>query len=178
MTVLFADIRNFTAMAERTDPDAIAALLTDYFTEMVEVIFEHGGTLDKFIGDALMALWGAPVQPRRRAPRVCRGGDAADSRGLNQRWRAAGRPTIAVGIGINHGEVFVGSIGSHRRLEYTVIGDAVNVAQRLSAEAVLGDILVSEDFRRAVAASVDAEHLPGTGLKGKTQTVEVFRVRW
>jgi adenylate cyclase len=98
--------------------------------------------------------------------------------GLNQRWRAAGRPTIAVGIGINHGEVFVGNIGSHRRLEYTVIGDAVNVAQRLCAEAGSGDILVSEDFRRVVAAPVDAEHLPGTGLKGKTQTVEVFRVRW
>ncbi|MGH7631485.1 MAG: adenylate/guanylate cyclase domain-containing protein [Gemmatimonadales bacterium] len=180
MTVLFADIRNFTAMAERMEPDAIAALLTDYFTEMVEVIFEHGGTLDKFIGDALMALWGAPVaqpdDPRRAYQAAVAMQQTVE--GLNQRWRAAGGPTIAVGIGINHGEVFVGNIGSHRRLEYTVIGDAVNVAQRLCAEAGSGDILVSEDFRRAMAAPVDAEHLPGTGLKGRTQTVEVFRVRW
>jgi adenylate cyclase len=180
MTVLFADIRNFTTMAEQMEPDAIAALLTDYFTEMVEVIFEHGGTLDKFIGDALMALWGAPV-PHPDDPRHAYQAAVAMQQtveGLNQRWRAAGRPTIAVGIGINYGEVFVGNIGSHRRLEYTVIGDAVNVAQRLSAEAGPGDILVSEDFRRAVAAPVDAEHMPGTGLKGRTQTVEVFRVRW
>jgi adenylate cyclase len=180
MTVLFADIRNFTTMAEQMEPDAIAALLTDYFTEMVEVIFEHGGTLDKFIGDALMALWGAPVahpdDPRRAYQAAVAMQQTVE--GLNQRWRAAGRPTIAVGIGINYGEVFVGNIGSHRRLEYTVIGDAVNVAQRLCAEAGPGDILVSEDFRRAVSAPVDAEHMPGTGLKGRTQTVEVFRVRW
>jgi adenylate cyclase len=180
MTILFADIRNFTAMAERMDPDAIAALLTDYFTEMVEVIFEHGGTLDKFIGDALMALWGAPIAQPDDARRAYQAAVAMQQtvEGLNQRWGAAGRPTIAVGIGINHGDVFVGNIGSHRRLEYTVIGDVVNVAQRLSAEAGPGDILVSEEFRRAVATPVDAEHLPGTGLKGKTQTVEVFRVRW
>ncbi|HET8622140.1 MAG TPA: adenylate/guanylate cyclase domain-containing protein [Gemmatimonadales bacterium] len=180
MTVLFADIRNFTAMAEKMEPDAIAAMLTDYFTEMVEVIFEHGGTLDKFIGDALMALWGAPVAQPDDSRRAYQAAVAMQQtvEGLNQRWRAAGRPTIAVGIGINYGEVFVGNIGSHRRLEYTVIGDAVNVAQRLSAEAGPGEILVSEDFRRAVAAPVDAEHMPGTGLKGRTQTVEVFRVRW
>jgi adenylate cyclase len=180
MTVLFADIRNFTPMAERMEPDAIAALLTDYFTEMVEVIFEHGGTLDKFIGDALMALWGAPIAHPDDARRAYQAAVAMQQtvEGLNQRWSAAGRPTISVGIGINHGDVFVGNIGSHRRLEYTVIGDVVNVAQRLSAEAGPGEILVSEDFRRAVAAPVDAEHLPATGLKGRTQTVEVFRVRW
>jgi adenylate cyclase len=180
MTVLFADIRNFTPMAERMEPDAIAALLTDYFTEMVEVIFEHGGTLDKFIGDALMALWGAPVAHPDDARRAYQAAVAMQQtvEGLNQRWYAARRPTISVGIGINHGEVFVGNIGSHRRLEYTVIGDVVNVAQRLSAEAGPGEILVSEDFRRAVAVPVDAEHLPATGLKGRTQTVEVFRVRW
>ncbi len=180
LTVLFADIRNFTAMAERMEPDAIAALLTDYFTEMVEVIFEYGGTLDKFIGDALMALWGAPVARPDDPQRAYQAAVAMQQtvEGLNQRWRAAGRPTIAVGIGINYGEVFVGNIGSHRRLEYTVIGDVVNVAHRLSAEAGPGDILVSEEFRRAVAAPVDAEHLPGTDLRGKTQTVEVFRVRW
>ena len=180
MTVLFADIRGFTAMAEQMQPDAIAALLTDYFTEMVEVIFEHGGTLDKFIGDALMALWGAPVAHPDDARRAHQAAVAMQQtvEGLNQRWRAAGRTTIAVGIGINYGDVFVGNIGSHRRLEYTVIGDVVNVAQRLSAEAGPGEILVSEAFRHAVSAPVDAEHLPGTGLKGKTQTVEVFRVRW
>ena len=127
-----------------------------------------------------MALWGAPVphpdDPRRAYQAAVAMQQTVE--GLNQRWRAAGRPTIAVGIGINHGDVFVGNIGSHRRLEYTVIGDVVNVAQRLSAEAGPGDILVSEEFRHAVTGPVDAEHMPGTGFKGKTQTVEVFRVRW
>src|SRR4029077_14549108 len=140
ITVLFADIRGFSAIAERMAPDAIAHLLTEYFSEMVDVIFEHGGTLDKFIGDAVMALWGAPLAREsdpRRALDAARAMQRAVT-GLNARCPAAGRPAIGVGIGINRGEVFVGNIGSLRRLEYTAIGDAVNVAQRLSSTAAAG----------------------------------------
>jgi adenylate cyclase len=96
---------------------------------------------------------------------------------LNQRWAGEGRPTIRVGIGINHGEVFAGNIGSHRRLDYTVIGDAVNVAARLCAEAGPGEILVSESLLRAVRDPVDSEYLPEMALRGKTQMVQVYRVR-
>jgi adenylate cyclase len=96
---------------------------------------------------------------------------------LNRGWAAAGRPEIGVGIGISHGEVFAGNIGSHRRLEYTVLGDAVNVASRLCAEAGSGEILVSEALLRVVRKQVDHEFLPELGLRGKTQTVQVYRIK-
>jgi adenylate cyclase len=179
VTVLVSDIRNFTAIAERMGPEAIAALLNEYFSEMVEVIFEHDGTLDKFIGDALMALWGAPIarpdDPRRALEAAIAMQAAVEA--LNTRWAAAGGPRIGVGIGINRGEVFVGNIGSQRRLEYTVIGDPVNVAHRLSGRAAPGEILVTDSFRAALGGPVKAEHLPDMALKGKSMVVQVYRVR-
>ena len=178
ITVLFSDIRGFTAMAESMGPDAVARLLSEYFSEMVEVIFEHGGTLDKFIGDAIMALWGAPMSHADDADRALRAAVAMQAaiEELNGRWAAAGRPEIRVGIGINYGEVFAGNIGSHRRLEYTVLGDAVNVAARLCAEAAAGEILVTESFLGALRHQPQVEYLPQLGLKGKSQVVEVYRV--
>ncbi|HSN86012.1 MAG TPA: adenylate/guanylate cyclase domain-containing protein, partial [Thermoanaerobaculia bacterium] len=125
VAVLFADIRGFTSLSEEMSPDEIASLLTDYFTEMVEIVFRHGGTLDKFIGDALMALWGAPLSHKDDADRSVEAAldmQKALAR-LNAAWSRQGRRTLSVGIGINVGEVFAGNIGSDRRLEYTVIGD-------------------------------------------------------
>ena len=179
ITVLFSDIRGFTAMAEAMGPDAVAQLLSEYFTEMVEVIFEHGGTLDKFIGDAVMALWGAPISHSDDPDRAVEAAIAMQRaiEELNRSWAAAGRPEIGVGMGISHGEVFAGNIGSHRRLEYTVLGDAVNIAARLCAEAGPGEILVSESVLRVMRKQVDYEYLPELGLKGKTQTVQVYRVK-
>ena len=178
-TVLFSDIRGFTAMAESMGPDAIAQLLSEYFTEMVDVIFDYGGTLDKFMGDAIMALWGAPIAHADDPDRALHAAvemQQAVTR-LNQRWASEGRPEIRVGIGLNHGEVFAGNIGSHRRLDYTVIGDAVNVASRLCAEAGPGEVLVTESVLRVVRDPVDYEYLPEMALKGKTQVVQVYRVR-
>jgi adenylate cyclase len=179
VTVLFSDVRGFTAMAESMDPDAIARLLSEYFSEMVEVIFEHGGTLDKFIGDAIMALWGAPIAHPGDPDSAIRAAVAMQRAiaELNRRWASQGRPEIRVGIGINHGDVFAGNIGSHRRLEYTVIGDPVNVAARLCAEAGPGEILVSEAFLRVLRDQVECEYLPEMGLRGKAQVVQVYRVR-
>src|SRR4051812_816432 len=96
---------------------------------------------------------------------------------LNQRWASEGRPEIGVGIGINYGEVFAGNIGSHRRLEYTVIGDAVNVAHRLCSEAGPGEILVTEALCRVVKDQADYEYLPAMSLKGRTRSVQVYRVK-
>jgi adenylate cyclase len=179
ITVLFSDIRGFTAIAESMGPDAVAQLLSEYFSEMVEVIFEHGGTLDKFIGDAVMALWGAPIAHSDDPDRALEAAVAMQRtiEELNRGWVASGRPEIGVGIGISHGEVFAGNIGSHRRLEYTVLGDAVNVASRLCAEAGPGEILVSEALLRMVRKPVEHEYLPELGLKGKSQTVQVYRIR-
>lgn len=179
LTVLFSDIRGFTTMSESMSPDDIAHLLSDYFTEMVEVIFEHGGTLDKFIGDAMMALWGAPIAHDDDPDRALRAAVAMQRAltRLNERWAAAGRPTIGVGIGINYGEVFAGNIGSHRRLEYTVIGDSVNIAARLCSRAEAGEVLVTESFRALVTGPHEFEWLPEMALKGKLHAVPVYRVR-
>ncbi len=179
ITVLFSDIRGFTAISESMSPDAIAQLLTEYFTEMVEVIFEHGGTLDKFIGDAVMALWGAPISHSDDPDRAVEAAVAMQQaiEQLNRRWVASGRPEIGVGMGISHGDVFAGNIGSDRRLEYTVIGDAVNVASRLCAEAGPGEILVSEALLHVTRKPVNYEYLPELGLKGKTQVVQVYRLK-
>jgi adenylate cyclase len=179
ITILFSDIRGFTSMAESMGPDAIAQLLTEYFSEMVEIIFEHGGTLDKFVGDAIMALWGAPIAHADDPDRALQAAVAMQQGvvRLNQRWALASRPEIGVGIGINYGEVFAGNIGSHRRLEYTVIGDAVNVAHRLCSEAGPGEILVSEALCQVVKDQADYEYLPAMSLRGRTRSVQVYRVK-
>ncbi len=179
ITVLFSDIRGFTSLAETMAPEAIAELLSEYFSEMVDIVFEHGGTLDKFIGDAIMALWGAPLAQEDGADRAMRAATAMQwaLRGLNQRWADAGRPVLEVGIGVSHGEVFAGNIGSDRRLEYTVIGDTVNIAARLCSEAGPGEILASGPLRAATREPWPFEALEPMALKGKAKSVEVFRVR-
>jgi adenylate cyclase len=178
ITILFSDIRGFTSMAEAMPPDTIAQLLTDYFTEMVDVVFEHGGTLDKFIGDAIMALWGAPIAHADDPDRALRAAIAMQRavEALNAKSASRGRPPVHIGIGINHGEVFAGNIGSHRRLEYTVIGDAVNIAARLCTNAGPGQILVTEAFRQALKHPPVLEPLAEITLRGKAQAVPVYRV--
>lgn len=180
VVVLFSDIRGFTALSEGMSPDGIALLLNEYFTEMVQVVFDHEGMLDKFIGDAVMALWGAPIDHDDDADRAVAAAVAMQQAlaDLNRIWEAQGRPRLAVGIGINAGEVFAGNIGSDRRLEYTVIGDAVNTAARLCEEAGPGEILVSEPVCRALRRPAAIEALEALKVKGKAAAVPVFRVAW
>jgi len=179
MTVLFSDIRGFTSMSETMSPDSIASLLTDYFTEMVDVIFAHGGTLDKFIGDAIMALWGAPIAHADDPDRAVQAaiGMQRSLAALNEKWASEGRPQIGVGIGINYGEAFAGNIGSHLRLEYTVIGDVVNTASRLCSKAGKGEVLISDPFYRMLKQKPEVEALEPLALKGKAQAVPVWRLR-
>jgi adenylate cyclase len=180
VAILFSDIRGFTSLSESMSPDAIASLLTSYFTEMVEIVFEHGGTLDKFIGDALMALWGAPLARADDADRATQAALAMQRRleRLNQDVNGHGRPTLAIGIGLDVGEVFAGNIGSERRLEYTVIGDAVNTAARLCSEASPGEVLISESVYRSLASPPPVDVLAPLQLKGKALPVPVYRVDW
>lgn len=177
VAVLFADIRDFTELAARMAPDETARFLTEYFTEMVECVFRHGGTLDKFIGDAVMAQWGAPISAPDDADRAVEA--ALDMQravaALNTRWQSEGRPQIQVGIGLSHGEAFAGYLGSERRLEYTVIGDTVNTASRLCAWADGGEILLSHQMRDAFTRPhVVGDRAPLT-LRGKATPVPVFR---
>ena len=179
VAVLFSDIRGFTALSESMNPDAMASLLTEYFTEMVECVFRHGGTLDKFIGDAVMAQWGAPIgapdDPDRAIQAAIEMMDALDE--LNRKWESEGKPVLAIGIGLNHGEAFAGNIGSERRLEFTVIGDTVNIASRLCSAAAGGEILISDEMRRALTAPPPLDEQPAMELKGKSQPVPIYRVR-
>ena len=178
VAVLFSDIRGFTALSETMNPDDMARLLSEYFTEMVECVFRHGGTLDKFIGDAVMAQWGAPLGEPDDADRAMRAAvdmmrSLAD---LNRQWRAEFRPELKIGIGLNFGEAFAGNIGSERRLEFTVIGDTVNTASRLCGAADGGEILLSEPFKLAMRDTMPmTQHAP-MELKGKSQPVPVWSV--
>jgi len=179
VAVLFSDIRGFTPLSESMKPDEIATLLTEYFTEMVECVFRHGGMLDKFIGDAVMAQWGAPLGNPDDADRAMQA--AVDMMialdGLNARWLEQGRPTLEIGIGLNYGEAFAGNIGSERRLEFTVIGDTVNTASRLCSAAGAGEILLSDSMKRALSAAPTLEKRPAMELKGKKGSIPVYRVR-
>lgn len=178
VAVLFSDIRGFTALAESMRPDDMASLLTEYFTQMVDCVFRHDGALDKFIGDAVMAQWGAPIG----------GTDDADNAmaaaiemiheldKLNAHWKTAGRPELQIGIGLNFGEAFAGNIGSDRRLEFTLIGNTVNTAKRLCDIAEPRQILLSDDFRRALHNPPRLVECPPMELKNKSQHVTVYRV--
>jgi adenylate cyclase len=180
VVIFFTDIRGFTPLSETMGPDDIASLLTEYFTEMVQIVFEYNGTLDKFMGDALMALWGAPLQSDDDADRAMKA--AIDMmrvlEELNEKWSAEGRPHVNVGIGINFGEVFAGNIGSEQRMEYTVIGDAVNIASRLCSKAEGGQVIVSEPFYKALKNPPEVEALEPLQLRGKSDTVSVYQVKW
>ncbi|MGH7663410.1 MAG: adenylate/guanylate cyclase domain-containing protein [Gemmatimonadaceae bacterium] len=178
VAVLFSDIRGFTPLSEAMTPDETATLLTEYFTEMVECVFRHGGTLDKFIGDAVMAQWGAPLGSPDDADRALRAAVEMmrELRTLNTKWRAGDRPELEIGIGLTFGEVFAGNIGSERRLEFTVIGDTVNTASRLCSAANGGEILISEEFREALSSTNGIEERPPLELKGKSHPIPVYRV--
>jgi adenylate cyclase len=179
VVIFFSDIRGFTSMSETMSPDDIANLLTEYFTEMVEIVFAHGGTLDKFMGDAIMALWGAPIatgdDPDKAMQAALDMLRVLDE--LNKKWAEQGRREVKIGIGINFGEVFAGNIGSDQRLEYTVIGDAVNVASRLCSKAGPGEIVISEPFFKALKKPPKVEASEPLALKNKAQPVPAYRVK-
>ncbi len=179
VVIFFSDIRGFTEMSEPMDADDLARLLTEYFTVMVDIVFEHGGTLDKFMGDAMMALWGAPIAHENDADRAvkCALEQLAALEQLNVKWKEQGREPLRIGIGINYGEVFVGNFGSDRRLEYTVIGDAANTAKRLCDSAGPSEILISEPCYRALTRALKVDALAPIQVKGKAKRLAVYRVK-
>jgi len=179
-TILFADIRGFTHLAEKMPPSAVVELLNEFFTEMTEVIFENGGTLDKYLGDGLMAVFGAPLARPDDAARAARTAiemQRALAR-LDRDGREPGRPRIEIGIGIATGLVTAGNIGSARRMDYTVVGDTVNLAQRFCAGAAGGQILVCESTRRLVDGLLPTERLASVVVKGRDTAVETYEVAW
>jgi adenylate cyclase len=180
VTILFSDIRGFTRLSEHMEPQFVVELLNEYFTEMTDLIFETGGTLDKYLGDGIMAVFGAPLTRPDDAWRSAK--TAIEMQRalvlLNRDWEARGRPSVQMGIGINTGPVTAGNIGSSRRMDYTVIGDAVNLASRLCANAAGGQILVSEFAFNQLGGTIPAERLEPIRVKGKTEPVEIYQLLW
>jgi adenylate cyclase len=179
VAVLFADLRGFTRLAPTMPPDVLADTLSEFFGAMVECVFRHGGTLDKFIGDAVMAQWGAPESAPDDADRAMRA--AVDMMAtlaeLNARWKAEGapRPELAMGIGLAFGDVFAGNIGSERRLEFTVIGEVVNHASRLCDAAGPGEILLTDNLRTALREPPALRPVPAPYTPGRPATYAVAR---
>jgi adenylate cyclase len=179
-TILFADIREFTRLAERLPPQKIVELLNEYFSEMTDLIFNNGGTLDKYLGDGIMALFGAPWPRADDAERAVKtaGEMQRALTALNRQWQARGQEPLQMGLGINTGQVTAGNIGSSKRMDYTVIGDAVNLASRLCAHAAGGQILISESTFKEIHNSVLAQRLESIRVKGKVAPVEIYEIIW
>ena len=181
MTVLFSDIRGFTTVSEKGQPEEIVAILNQYFTRMVDIVFAHKGTLDKFVGDMVMALFGAPLDDPKHAEHAV---DAAlemirELNRLNEKWAAEGRPALDIGIGISTGPMIAGNIGSEAIMSYTVIGDAVNLGARLeSLNKEYGTrIIISEATCDALPDRYLFRPLGDVVVKGKTRPVAIFEVK-
>jgi adenylate cyclase len=180
VVIMFTDIRGFTPMSEKMEPDDVAQLLREYFTEMVDIIFRHGGTLDKFIGDAIMALWGAPLSMEDDADKALAAAIEMQQAlaELNKHWEESGKPHVNIGIGLNFGEVFAGNVGSEQRLEYTVLGDAVNTASRLCSKADKGEIMISLPFYQRLKRVPEVEAREPIPLKGKSKPVANYLAKY
>ena len=180
ITVLFADIRGFTALSERENPEKIVGLLNRYFSAMSEIIFEHGGTLDKYIGDGLMAIFGAPTATPQDADNALWTAIEMQRRvqSLNQELRAEGYSPFEIGIGLHTGVATVGYIGSDRRSEFTAIGDTVNLASRLESNAESGQILISEATAKAAEKPYSLLMQNPLQVKNRTQPVSLFELKW
>jgi class 3 adenylate cyclase/DNA-binding NarL/FixJ family response regulator len=177
VSVLFSDIRGFSTLAERLPARDVAAVVGKHLSAMAEVVLEHGGTIDKFQGDAVMAIFGAPEPVPDHAARAlgCARAMQVRQAELNAVGWDADVPELGVGIGVNTGQVIAGTVGGGGRLEYTVVGDAVNVAQRLQSEAEAGEI-VAAAATIAAAPDVPCELIGPRHVKGREEPVEVFRV--
>jgi adenylate cyclase len=176
-TILFSDIRGYSTLAEHLTPREVGEILTRHLAAMSEVILAEGGTLNEFVGDAVMVVFGVPEPTPDHPGRAlhCALGMQARQRQLNEEAEAHGRPPLAMGIGVNTGRVLAGALGGGGRLQYTVIGDAVNVAARLQGEAAGGEILATA-ATVAAAPSVRAESAGARHVKGRSEPVDCYRI--
>ena len=180
ITILFADIRGFTRISEHAAPEKIVSLLNRYFSAMTDIIFAHGGTLDKYLGDGLMALFGAPTTTPDDASNALNAAVAMQRRmlGINRELRDEGFPEIGVGMGLHTGEVIVGYVGSERRSEYTAIGDTVNTSSRLESNARGGEILISDATAQAAHSRYKLQPREPITVKNRQQPVKLWEVDW
>jgi class 3 adenylate cyclase len=180
VTTLFADIRDFTKYTEKSKPEQVVKHLNVFFTEMVSIVFNHEGTLDKFMGDAIMATFGVPKDHPDDEIRACKAALEMKEalKKLNKRWESEFRHQFHIGIGINTGEAVAGNIGSEQRMEFTVIGDSVNTASRLEqlTKDYPAEIIISESTYQAVKDKVEAKPLDRVTLKGKSEPIQMYEL--
>jgi len=178
--VMFTDIRGFTSISETLDPEDLVEFLNEYLGAMTDIVFHHDGLLDKYIGDAIMALWGAPLPKGNHAELACL--TALDMRTklheMQIDWRERGLPPIEMGVGINTGPMVVGNMGSYQRFNYTVMGDHVNLASRLEGLNKMYDtrVLLSESTLAQIGDEFLTREIDAVRVKGKTQPVRIYEL--
>ena len=180
VTVLFSDIRGFTSMSEQMSAQEVSEILNEYFTEMEPIITKYNGIINKFIGDAVMAIFGEPIQDKNHAQNAvrCAYEMLNKVKELQKKWAQEGKPRIEIGIGINTGEVFVGNIGSINRMEYTVIGDTVNLASRLESynKIYKTKLLISPTTYEEVKGFTDVIKIADVQIRGKANKIDIYEV--
>jgi len=180
LSVLFSDIRGFTTLAEEMEPETLVNLLNEYLTDMTNVVFEFDGLLDKYIGDAVMAVFGAPLEQTDHPMKACRTALKMLERlgKMQQKWEAEGTPRLDIGIGINTGPMVVGNMGSERRFDYTVMGDSVNLASRLEGinKEYGTRVVISEFTYDKVKDDFFCRELDAVRVKGKVRPVKIFEL--
>ena len=180
VTVLFADIRGFTSMSETMSAQQVSEILNEYFTEMEPIISKYNGIINKFIGDAVMAIFGEPIQDKNHALNAVKCGYEMllKVKELQKKWAEEGKPKIEIGVGINTGEVFVGNIGSVNRMEYTVIGDTVNLASRLESynKVYKTKMLISSSTYEETKSFIDVIRISDVEIRGKSHKMDIYEV--
>jgi adenylate cyclase len=180
LTIFFCDIRDFTTLAETLDPEEVVSVLHGFLNPMSKIVVKHGGTIDKFMGDAIMALFGAPLQYPDHASRACKTALEMQEvlKSLSQEWEGQGRPSLKIGVGINTGMVSVGNMGSDTLFDYTAIGDNVNLAARLEGLNKLydTDILISNATAQALDQEFVLRELDRVRVKGRKQPVAIYEL--
>ncbi|MBI5788019.1 MAG: GAF domain-containing protein [Candidatus Schekmanbacteria bacterium] len=178
VTILFADIRNFSTLSEEIAPETLVKFLNEYFTHMVDIIFKNGGAVDKFVGDEIMAIFGAPITQGNDDVRAIKTAIEMQRKmqQLRALWQQKGLKPFSIGIGINSGEVIAGNIGSKKHMDYTVIGDAVNIAKRLESQAKADKILTSRNLYDAAGNIYRFKEFGNVMVKGKKNPVNVFEI--
>ena len=180
VTVLFADIRGFTSMSEQMSAEQVSSILNEYFSEMEPIITRYNGIINKFIGDAVMAIFGEPIQDKQHAQNAvkCAYAMLTKVKELQAKWAKEGKPKIEIGVGVNTGEVFVGNIGSVNRMEYTVIGDTVNLASRLESynKIYKTKLLISSSTFEEVKGFVDVLKISDVQIRGKAHKMDIYEV--
>ena len=180
VTVLFSDIRGFTSMSEQMSAQQVSQLLNEYFSEMEPIVSKYNGIINKFIGDAVMAVFGEPIQDENHSLNAVKCGYEMIKKvqELDKKWQMEGKPIINIGVGINTGEVFIGNIGSERRMEYTVIGDTVNLASRLESynKTYKTQILISSSTYEAAKENIEVNQISDVEIRGKVQKMDIYEV--